>query len=340
MKNKLLNLAFVSFLLGNIGCSTQEKKEDKIMMDKSKEINLNIPVVRLEQEIFKDKSKVGIQQFLKNHPAFNKKYFGKFFPNDDVTVAELYKGINNPSVDTLYQNTQEVFGDMSDLKLQFEEASKRIMAVYPKHKPQQLNTFISGMGFWGGDMYVDDSLVVISLDFFLGKASKYEPNLPLYILKRYRKEYIIPYIVTLIGNKYSKTDFLDNSLVAEMIYYGKVYYFLEQVMPEIHDTILTGYTKVELEEVESHQDVIWSHFIEKKVLFETKHEITNKYVGERPNTTEIGNKCPGRIGRWLGWQIVKRYIEQNSKANLVDLMNEKDAKKIFNESKYKPLLKK
>lgn len=304
--NNLHKYLLISLVLAFASCTTKDEKKDDIPTEKLATIVVDVKIDRLEQELFKNRSKEGIQTFLKKHPKFNKKYFGKFFPDDEVTVKELFAGINNKSIDTVYQNVQDVFGDMQDVRTDFGNATQRIQAYYPKHRTQEINTFISGMGFWGGDMYVDDSLVIVALDYFLAEKCKYEPQLPTYILKRYRRENIVPFVVTLIANRYNQTDFLDNSLIAEMIYYGKSYYFLEKTMPTISDTAIAGYTKTDLAEIESHVDVIWAHFIDKNLLFETKHEITNKYVGERPNISEIGNKCPGRVGRWLGWQEIGR----------------------------------
>jgi hypothetical protein len=331
--NKNLTILFL-LLIFFISCNKQ--KENQSLPEQTTENLPEIKLKRLERDLFSDKSKAGIAQFLANNPSFNKKYFGKFFPNDEITVKELFTGINNKSVDTLFQNSQEVFGEMEDIKADFAKASANVKANFPKHKVQEINTFISGMGFWGNDLYIDDSLIVISLDFFLGDKCKYEPQLPKYILKRYKKQNIVPFLMSLVANKYNQTDFLDNSLVAEMIYYGKAYYFLEKTMPQLADSSIAGYSNLELAEIKTHEKIIWAHFIEKNLLFETKSEISNKYVGERPNVPEIGTKCPGRVGRWVGWQIVKKYMEKNPDLTLAQLMAEKDARKIFNISKYKP----
>jgi len=338
MKNVFI-LLLISLLLSFASCTTKNQKKDDIPKEKLAAIVIDVKISRLEQELFKDRSAAGIRTFLANYSTFNKKYFGKFFPDDEVTVKELFAGINNKSIDTVYQNVQDVFGNMDDVRMDFANATQRIQAYYPKHRTQEINTFISGMGFWGGDMYVDDTLVVVALDYFLAEKCRYEPQLPTYILKRYRKENIVPFVVALIANRYNQTDFLDNSLIAEMIYYGKSYYFLEKTMPNLLDTAIAGYTTKDLKEIELHVDVIWAHFIDKNLLFETKNEITNKYVGERPNISEIGSKCPGRVGRWLGWQIVKKFMEKNPEMTLPQLMAEKDARKIFNISKFKPEIK-
>jgi hypothetical protein len=42
------------------------------------------------------------------------------------------------------------------------------------------------------------------------------------------------------------------------------------------------------------------------------------------------------LGTWVGWQIVRKYMDRNPKVTLQELMADDDYQKIFNESKYKP----
>jgi len=87
--------------------------------------------------------------------------------------------------------------------------------------------------------------------------------------------------------------------------------------------------------INHNQERIWSHFIDKSLLYDTNHFTKKKYVDERPSIPEIGDDCPGRIGRWLGWKIIQKY-KKESGTELTDLMEEVDAKKIFMQSKYRP----
>ena len=50
---------------------------------------------------------------------------------------------------------------------------------------------------------------------------------------------------------------------------------------------------------------------------------------------EIDNQTPGRVGQWLGRQIVRSYMENNDDVTLEQLLA-MDAKTIFEISKYKP----
>src|SRR5690606_17747256 len=180
---------------------------------------------------------------------------------------------------------------------------------------------------------------IIGLDYYLGEGATFRPlEIPNYILSRYEKEYIVPSCVLLMSTRFNRLDQQDQSMLADMIYYGKSYYFAEQVLPDVPDSILIGYSAEEMDDLQIHQQTVWAHFIQNQLLYETSHFVKKKYMDERPKTLEIGNKAPGRIGVWLGWEIVSRFMEKNEDIMLPKLMEMKDAQYIFTQSKYKPNL--
>ena len=84
------------------------------------------------------------------------------------------------------------------------------------------------------------------------------------------------------------------------------------------------------------ENLIWSRLVEDQVLYATSHLVKQRYIGERPKTTEVGEQCPGRIGMWVGWQIVKKYMETHPNVKLQQLMNMRNASQLFKDSGYKP----
>jgi uncharacterized protein YjaZ len=180
-------------------------------------------------------------------------------------------------------------------------------------------------------------LVVIGLDYFLGSRSPYRPQkVPNYMLRRYQKEYIPTSIAWFFSAKYNRTIPEEKSLMAEMIYHGKSYYFAEKMTPFAADSILLGYTAEQVESVADNEEAIWAHFVENNLFYEKSDLARRNYIDERPFTNEINSKCPGRIGRWLGWRIVSEYMRKNPDITLAELMNNTNAQEIFEKSKYKP----
>ncbi len=299
------------------------------------DIVVSVSAERWDQQLFELEGKEEIAEFLKQHPLFSKQFFHlDLYPHDSLAVNYLHAFLNNPGSSILKEEINRVFGDLSQLQGHLEQAFKYLQYYYPDSKIPKIYTAVTG--FAGNDLYVSDSAVIIGLDYYLGEKAAFRPlDYPRYILKRYRREYIVPSIILLLSTGLNRTELEDNSMIAEMIYYGKAYYFSKQVLPFTADSLLIGYSGEDLSNVNENQDVIWSHFIDKKLLYETSHFVKKKYMDERPKTLEIGDKCPGRIGEWIGWEIVKEYMVERQ-LTLPELMETSDARQVFMQSKYKP----
>jgi gliding motility-associated lipoprotein GldB len=308
-------------------CTSESDKEVDISG-----IQVDVEIKRLEKELFALKSKDEVKNFLNQNQAFRQHFLqASQYPHDSILINAVYQLATDTSISQLLNETQQQFGDLSALQQEFARAFKHIKYYYPDFIPPQIYTVVTGLA---NDMYVSDSLVIIGLDFFIGDSATYRPQFPQYVLKRYSKEYIVPSVILLLSKKYNQVNSADNTLLSEMIFYGKAFEFTKYIMPAVHDSILIGYSAEQLADSDKNRDVIWAHFIEKKLLYETSHFVKIKYVDERPYTAEIGSKAPGAIGRWLGWQIVKAYMREE-KPTLQELMKNNNAQRIFMQSKYK-----
>jgi gliding motility-associated lipoprotein GldB len=257
------------------------------------------------------------------------------YPDDSVFVKELYMRFTNPHIDTLLSETKRVFGDLSDLKAQFSEAFGNLKYYYPQFKVPKVKTVISGLDT---DLLVTDSVIIVSLDFYLGKNAKYRPKMYEYLLRRYEPEDVVPSCMMIYGidSDLNKTNLNDKTVLADMISYGKSFYFARHMLPCTADSVLLWYTSEEMKGAKANEDLIWARFIQDKVLFSTNMIDKRNYLSERPATIQVGEKCPGRIGQWVGWQIVKSYMNSHKEVTLPQLMEMSDAQKLFKESGYKP----
>jgi gliding motility-associated lipoprotein GldB len=298
-------------------------------------IEVDLKIDRLEKELVKLKTKDDIKAFLDSQPLFSEEFLQRSqYPHDSIVINNIYHLIQDPNISVLFEEVAKEYEDISDLEDQLKHSFGLLKHYYPDFKIPIVQTMVTGLG---NDIYVSDDLLLIGLDFFIGPDATYRPkDIPEYILKRYRREYIVPSINLLLSEKYNKTKFQDQSMLAEMVFYGKAYYFAKQMTPCVSDTLVMGYTGEELSGVRANDYLIWAHFVENNLLYETSHFAKNKYLGERPKTLEVGEKCPGRVAVWLGWEIVKRYMGENPKVTLDELMQNDNAQQIFMLSKYKP----
>jgi uncharacterized protein YjaZ len=227
---------------------------------------------------------------------------------------------------------------MEEEQKQLNELFKYTKYHFKDFKIPTITTIYSGL--MEPDMSFSDSSIVICLDWFMGMKAKYQPNIFDYMKARYDKPYVIPMLALGVSTKLIEEDVNDKTMLAEMIYYGKAHYFVERVLPHLEDSLNIGYTAKNIEQIDHNMPLIWSHFIEHQLLFSTSRKAIENYVNEAPFVNEISNDCPGRIGRWLGWQIVRKYMQTHPDVTLEMLMKEKDAQKIFKESGFKPPMKK
>lgn len=297
----------------------------------------DITFVRLDQQLFSRKSPDSIRAFLNQNPAVAQLYFNANGAGNDTTVVgELTNRVNNPALSEFNQQIQAQFGDMADLRNQLAEAFTNIKKDFPDFRSPKIVTLVTG--FMGPDLVVTDSLIVIGLDYFAGPKAKFRPRgpeYPQYILRRYAKDYIVPAIVFAISDKYNATNRQDQTMLADMVYYGKGYVFTKTMLPDVADSLVIGYSDKQLTQTFNAQDIVWAHFIDNQLLYQTNPTIKQRYLNERPFTAEIGQACPGAIGRWVGWRIVGMYHDEHTSVSIADLMRNVDARQIFEQSGYK-----
>src|SRR5579859_4383665 len=300
----------------------------------SPEIKIDLKFSSLEDSIPSIRTKQEQVDFFSRHVALRDVFFGrKNYPSDSTFVNQLFKRFIHPSFDTLLMETRKVFGDGQSLREEFRTAFVNMKYYYPDFQVPRIETVITGLE---GDLFVSDSLVIVGLDYYLGKKGKYRPNMYEYMLRRYEKNFIVPSVLLLYGvdTKYNAVNLTDRTTLAEMISYGKAYYFAKKVLPCAPDSIFIGYTAKEIAGAKANQDMIWKRLVDDEALFSTSQQMKQRFIGERPKTYEVGNECPGRIGTWVGWQIVNEYMRQNPDVTLPELMKMMDSQKIFKGSKY------
>lgn len=298
---------------------------------------VEVEFTMLQDSIVSINSKQELVAFLTRYPLIRDYIFRRTeYPDDSTFIRELYARVTNPHFDTLKMEIDRVFGKGTDLKAQFEEAFSNLKYYYPDARVPRIQTVISGLDT---DMLVTDSLILVSLDYFLGKDAKYRPKMYSYLLRKYDPNDIVPSCMLIYGisERYNKIKPSDKTVLADMISYGKAFYFAKHMLPCEPDSVFIWYTPTEISGSKKNEDLIWARFIDSKVLFSTSHKVKQDYLGERPVTIQVGEKCPGRIGQWVGWRIVNKYAESHSDVALPDLMVLDDAEKLFRESRYKPL---
>lgn len=297
----------------------------KSKIDKAvEEIPVTINVVRFDKIFFetqpKDLDKV-------------KKEFPFFFPPGNEDAVWLNK-MKDPLWRELYGEVQKKYADFEPEKSEFEALFKHIKYYFPQTKTPKVITVISEMDYNNKVIYAD-SLLIISLEMYLGKEHKFY-QFPNYIKQNFEQKQMMPDVVSSFFKR-KTSDATSKNLLAKMIYSGKELYLKDLLLPDYSDADKIGYTPEQLAWCEENESYMWRYFIEKELLYSDDQKLIPRFINPAPFSKfylEIDNESPGRVGVWIGWQIVRSYMN-NNEVSLQQLLDA-NAKEIFEKSKYKP----
>ena len=296
-----------------------------------------IRLERLERPFFQIKNAAEGLQFMQAHPAVARYYLqvGQA-PSPQALASSLAQLATTPELQKLGRETEAAFPDSTTLRQSLGTMFGKVKYYFPDFKtPPVTATYVSGL--LGKDIFVNDSLLVLSLDWFAGPKASYRPDLPGYMLRRYRPENLLPTLATAVAGKYvPRRPTVAPSVLDEMISQGKRLYFAGRMLPCTPDSLLMGYTRKELVGLEANEAKVWGHFLEKNILYATTPFLIQKYVAERPNVPEIDATCPGRVGQWVGLQIIRKYMAEHADVTLAQLMAEPSSQRILDQSHYRP----
>jgi hypothetical protein len=205
---------------------------------------------------------------------------------------------------------------------------------FPKTKTPKVITLISDMDYTNKAIYAD-SLIIISLELYLGAAHKFY-TFPKYLKQNFEERQMMPDVVKSFSlGKIAPP--ADKNLLSKMIYFGKELYLKDILLPDFTDAEKMGYTPEQIVWCQENESYIWRYFIEREMLFSDEQKLASRFIDPAPFSKfylEIDNDSPGQVGSWIGWQIVRSYMENNNVT--VDQLLKMDAKEIFEKSKYKP----
>lgn len=316
MKIDLLSLIFCLFFLS---CDKKSKVENTIAA-----IPVQVKLERFDKIFFETPTK-DLEKIKKEFPFF--------FPAGNDNSVWLNK-MQDPIWRELYTEVQKKYADIEPVKEELEEVIKHIKYYFPQTKTPKVITVIAEMDYNNKAIYAD-TLVIISLELYLGKDHKFY-QFPNYLKQNFEQRQIAPDVVSSFTTR-KIPPVLAKDLLSQMIYCGKQLYLKDLLLPKYTEAEKIGYTPEQLLWCQENESYMWRYFIEKELLYSNDQKLIPRFINPAPFSKfylEIDNESPGRVGAWIGWQIVRSYMNNND-AGIADLLK-RDAKQIFKQSKYKP----
>lgn len=304
-----------------IGCDDTNTKESEILM-----IPLEIKIDRFDKKFHLSQAD-DIQVLKTTYPyLFPKKFDESVWIKRQKDSLQLL----------LLENVEKKFTSMVLIEENLEYLFKHLKYYFPKTTIPRVIGLINNVDYQSKTIYAD-SLLLISLDTYLGEDHNLYEGIPQYV----RQEMDINFLPSHVASKFAVSKIPpsnDRSFLSQMIYHGKQVYLKDWVLPRSSDAEKMLYTEQQIQWVIDNEAYMWQYIVEKQLLYNTDPSLSNRFIEPAPFSKfylEIDNESPGRIGVWIGWQIIKSYMREYPDTDINTLLN-LPAEILFSKSNYKP----
>lgn len=260
--------------------------------------------------------------------------FPYLFPeqyNDSVWINRMQDSLQQE----LLKEVQKAFSSLENEKDELKKLFQHVKFYFPDFKEPTVVCLTSDVDYNNRVIYAD-SLLLVALDNYLGPEHKFYLGIQQYLKKNFTSEMIAVDAAGQIAR--SRMQYPnDRTFLGQMVLHGKELYLKDLMIPFKTDPEKIGYTPKEIEWARANETEIWRYFIENNLLYDTSLKTQERFIREAPFSKfylELDKEAPGRLGQFMGWQIVRAYM-QNNDVPLQQMLNT-PADEIFKKSRYKP----
>ena len=317
---------------------------DKKNIPNVSNIQVQLDVKRFDKDFFTldtNNVETSLNKLQQQYPSFLNDYIYNILgiePMPDSVTKKVKRFIFDYK--PVYDSVQSVYAATEKMQKEITKGFRFVKYYFPEYKlPQHIVTYVGPVEGYA-NVLTNEGLAV-GLQLYLGKGfSLYQTGYVRevyadYQSRRFEPDYIPVNCMKNIMDEIYPAANPDQPLVYQMIEAGKRLYMLDHFLPETADSLKTGYTQVQLEGCYENEAMIWNYFLQNNLLYITDPSQTRDYVTDGPRTEMLGDASPGFIGQFVGWQIVKKWMSEDDKRTLPELLKT-PAKQIFEEAKYKP----
>ncbi len=254
-------------------------------------------------------------------------------PNDDSMAYFLNYFVKDSMMQLVQNNINQTFGDFKTEKNKITDAFKHLKyhinhAMLPTDVITYNSTFANGV-------VSSPTQIGIGLEMYLGSDNEIINQLPYpkYFKAKMDKQYLISDVCQSWLTNNVIEDQSGDSFLSNLLYWGKILYTMQAMMPNEKPSTIIKYTDLEYEWADVSEYDIWQFIVEQEWIYSKDIKLIIRYFKEGPTTVGLDGS-PARIGQFLGWKIIQSYMRKNPNVTIVDLIAEKNETKIL--KSYKP----
>lgn len=167
-----------------------------------------------------------------------------------------------------------------------------------------------------------DSVMLIALNHYLGQ--EYEGYVEWPVYRRFVKAPdFMPYDIAeaLVATQYPYEEREGGTALSRLLYEGALTQAKMELVPEARAAYALGYRDEQYNFLTENEEALWRTLVASDLLFDTSGIAADRLVSPAPNTSVLDMRAPGRAGRYLGWKIVRAYMNRYPEVTLRELLS-------------------
>lgn len=255
----------------------------------------------------------------------------------DLLIFELSHNLQQNMNDSSFHLVYDFYN--SEYIREIEREKLKIVEKLPKHE-ERIKKAFQYFAYHFGDSLLPKNIfyinklftqiscsndnIAVGLESYISPESEIVKTIPMeqfYQWQRNRMD--VKYLerdILLSWIQVQLFDEIDGNFAEHLIQAGKVLYVLNATFPKESEAYILRYSDEAYDWAVQNERAVWNYLVAEQMLFKSDEQTKVNFLNEGPKTVGLADDAPDRVGQYLGYKIVKGYMQKNKNLSLEELL--------------------
>ena len=239
--------------------------------------------------------------------------------SDSALIEGMGLFMTDPYVQKLEKRIGERFSKLNKEIDDIDSGFKHLKVHFPEMKMPERVVFMNSL--FTSSVYSTELQIGVGLERYLGAENDVVKQLSYQSFPEWEKKAMNARFISrdVIASWVSThlAEEADGNLAEKIIRGGKVLYFIQAAFPDKDPSFVLRYSEKEYDWALENEYAFWKYLVDEKMLFKIDELNSKNLLGEGPFTPGLpvntgDDKGPDRLGQFLGYRIILKYMEINN----------------------------
>jgi hypothetical protein len=233
--------------------------------------------------------------------------------NEESFVESIGLFVKDDYIKRVEKDIHDLYSKLPLFNREMLDGFKRLRYHFPEGKIPNYLVYMNSL--FASNAFCTENEIGIGLERYLGDS--------LAVIKELPPQQFFDWIKAGMDSRYLTRDvmvswlmthYLDvepRNLAEGVVNWGKILYLTKAAYPAMEDHLILRYKKEGYDWAIKNEYGFWDYLVKEKLLFKDNERDQMNMLKEGPFTPGLPTKGPDRLGQFLGYQMVKRFMEEN-----------------------------